>query len=339
MSGMKMAKASADDVNAATDVAGVLENLCKGYYPSKPDADDDDPMFFDPDDREHLRAFYDRVMSIVKPAPGSLFRVAGGMHTILANDVVDPDQDVLELHPRLDAALEAVESLTQIRASIAAYYDKQDDDTGRRSAAKSTEVQLVNDLLVLLNSMDALAVSAGADAERAIERARLAESRLESATQPLDEQMARLNQRVIELNAENTALRTALPFQVRVRPWMLQCFGAKIASDTVERNHRFYEEGTEYVQSKGMTASECHQLVDYVYSRPVGVPFQEVGGVMVTFAAACNAAGIDMHAAAEAELARISEPEMMAKIRAKQAAKPKHSPLPESPAAGSGAQS
>lgn len=53
---------------------------------------------------------------------------------------------------------------------------------------------------------------------------------------------------------------------------------------------------------------------------------------MVTLAALCLANTLDMHAAGETELARISAPAMVEKIRAKQATKPKHSPLPEAPA-------
>jgi len=53
-----------------------------------------------------------------------------------------------------------------------------------------------------------------------------------------------------------------------------------------------------------------------------------VGGVMVTLAALCLASGIDMYSAAERELARINQPEIVAKIRTKQAAKPTGSALP-----------
>lgn len=116
-------------------------------------------------------------------------------------------------------------------------------------------------------------------------------------------------------------------FQQRVQPWLLVCFGELIASDREERNHRFLEESLELVQSTGCTASEAHQLVDYVFGRPVGEPAQEVGGVMVTLAALCLANGLDMHDAGEVELARIWT--KVEAIRAKQAAKPKHSPLPE----------
>lgn len=115
-------------------------------------------------------------------------------------------------------------------------------------------------------------------------------------------------------------------FQARVKPWLLECFGESIASDQQERNHRFLEEALELVQACGCTATEAHQLVEYVYGRPVGEPSQEVGGVMVTMAALCLAHGMDMHAAGEAELARIWT--KVEQIRAKQAAKPAMSPLP-----------
>lgn len=115
-------------------------------------------------------------------------------------------------------------------------------------------------------------------------------------------------------------------FQQRVQPWMMACFGPEISADRIERNHRFLEEALELVQSLGCTASEAHQLVDYVFWRPLGEPVQETGGVMVTLAALCLANGLDMHECGETELARIWT--KVEAIRAKQAAKPKHSPLP-----------
>lgn len=128
-------------------------------------------------------------------------------------------------------------------------------------------------------------------------------------------------------NTDGSTEGEAEPFQARVEPWLMACFGAEIAADSEERNHRFLEEALELVQSTGCTASEAHQLVDYVFGRPVGEPAQEVGGAMVTLAALCLAKGLDMHDAAEIELARIWT--KVEAIRAKQAAKPKHSPLPQ----------
>jgi hypothetical protein len=116
-------------------------------------------------------------------------------------------------------------------------------------------------------------------------------------------------------------------FQDRVAAWMFACFGGAISADKTERNHRFLEESLELVQSLGCTSSEAHQLVDYVFNRDQGDVNQEVGGVMVTLASLCNASRLDMENAGNAELGRVWT--KIEKIRAKQAAKPKHSPLPE----------
>jgi len=126
--------------------------------------------------------------------------------------------------------------------------------------------------------------------------------------------------------AQQSAQAERAAFQQRVQPWMLECFGPAIAADTQERNHRFFEEATELVQACGMTQDEAHMLVDYTYGRPIGEKSQEVGGVMVTLAALCLAQDLDMHEAAETELARIWT--KVDVIRAKQASKPKGSPLP-----------
>lgn len=122
--------------------------------------------------------------------------------------------------------------------------------------------------------------------------------------------------------------------QQRVDKWLIACFGETIARDPIERNHRFLEEALELVQACGCTQSEAHQLVDYVFERAVGEKNQECGGVMVTLAALCLAQNLNMNAAAETELARIWT--KVEKIRAKQAAKPKHSPLPQAPRATQG---
>lgn len=128
--------------------------------------------------------------------------------------------------------------------------------------------------------------------------------------------------------APEVAVEPVKSYQQRVQGWMQECFGPLISSDTVERNHRFTEEALELVQACGCTADEVRRLVDYVFDRPIGVIAQEVGGVAVTLAALCSAYGIDMQYSAETELARILQPEMVEKIRAKQRRKPNFSPLP-----------
>jgi hypothetical protein len=128
--------------------------------------------------------------------------------------------------------------------------------------------------------------------------------------------------------AEKLPVLLAEPrYQQRVHDWILACFGEGIGADRIERNHRFLEEALETVQAGGCTRSEAHQLVDYVFDRPAGELWQEVGGVMNTLAAFCTAHGLDMAECGERELARVWT--KVEAIRAKQAAKPKHSPLPQ----------
>lgn len=115
-------------------------------------------------------------------------------------------------------------------------------------------------------------------------------------------------------------------FQRRVRDWVEAAFGRGVADDLKERNHRFLEEALELVQSTGCTREEAHMLVDYVFDRPVGETFQEMGGVLTTFHALAAAVGLNAAYAGEAELARCWE--NIEKIRAKQATKPRNSPLP-----------
>lgn len=121
---------------------------------------------------------------------------------------------------------------------------------------------------------------------------------------------------------------TSETFQVRVGRWLIRCFGKTISFDRLERCDRFVEEALELVQSCEYSAERAHALVDHVFGRPVGYAPQEVGGVMVTLAALCRAHGMDMDVSAEMELTRISAPDVVEKIRAKQAAKPTGSALP-----------
>lgn len=117
------------------------------------------------------------------------------------------------------------------------------------------------------------------------------------------------------------------PFQHRVDDWMFACFGVEISGDKQERADRFIEEALELAQTMpGFDAGRAHALVDYVFSRNTGERSQEVGGVMVTLAALCNAVKINMAEAGETELARVWT--KVEQIRAKQAAKPTGSALP-----------
>lgn len=120
-------------------------------------------------------------------------------------------------------------------------------------------------------------------------------------------------------------------FQDRVGDWMLLCFNQAIADDRLERSDRFIEEALELVQAGGYSADRAHALVDYVFGRPVGEMHQEIGGVMVTLATLCTAFGHSMVDEGERELKRILHPDIVEKIRRKQASKPVGSALPVPP--------
>lgn len=103
---MKMDKASERDINAAGDAMSVLSDISSGYYPKR-DGDECKDMFFDEEDPKHLRKFYDLMNATLEAAQGWPTRVIGGMCYVILfdkNRIVDPDADVLELHPRFAQA-------------------------------------------------------------------------------------------------------------------------------------------------------------------------------------------------------------------------------------------
>jgi hypothetical protein len=106
--GLLMAKASKDDLDMALDLAALMDNLGRGYYPAEKLADGEEaPTFFDAEDRDHLTHLHDLLLAI--EARGSLHRVAMGMGVLIdpKNAIVDPDLDHLALHARLKEGLEA----------------------------------------------------------------------------------------------------------------------------------------------------------------------------------------------------------------------------------------
>jgi hypothetical protein len=175
----------------------------------------------------------------------------------------------------------------------------------------------------------ALPQTGGSEVREALERLIEHAQNMEHAMHP-QEYMEHGPSQVVDAARQALALPVDgwRPFQERVGDWMQKCFTPEIAADRLERNDRFIEEALELVQSTGYCRERAHALVDYVFDREVGEPIQELGGVMVTLAALCNPNRLDMTACAERELERISQPEIVEKIRAKQKTKPAGSALP-----------
>lgn len=110
-------------------------------------------------------------------------------------------------------------------------------------------------------------------------------------------------------------------YQARIARWVRNVFGPEIATNKQERCLRLVEEAVELAQACEVDLAQLHKLLDYVYSRPVGDPAQEVAGTMVTLAAAASALDVDLQAVSLAEADRVETPEIIEKVRNRQAEK------------------
>jgi hypothetical protein len=119
-------------------------------------------------------------------------------------------------------------------------------------------------------------------------------------------------------------------FQSYVKSWLSKtfCFDQEYLT-TKMRAFRFLEEAIELCQAEGMSKEEMLSVLNYVDARPSGEKSQEVGGVMVTLAAYCAEARIDMKTEGWREFFRIDTETMRRKIREKQRWKPNGLPVPE----------
>jgi NTP pyrophosphatase (non-canonical NTP hydrolase) len=105
--------------------------------------------------------------------------------------------------------------------------------------------------------------------------------------------------------------------QIEIREWLCHRIGIPSQFESLEnRSQRFFEEATELVQVTGLTREQCHELVDYVYNRPVGQLHQEIGGVMVCLAALSERLDENMGVAFLDEIERVHKPEIIEKVRA-----------------------
>ncbi len=106
--------------------------------------------------------------------------------------------------------------------------------------------------------------------------------------------------------------------QQRVTSWVKKVFDDATRTNIKERALRVVEEAIELAQVCGVERSTVHRLVDYVYWRPAGEAWQEIGGIMVTVYAAAHALNVDGDTAFETELDRIQRPEVIERIQRRQ---------------------
>lgn len=92
--------------------------------------------------------------------------------------------------------------------------------------------------------------------------------------------------------------------QARVRDWVVTRLGSA-AMNPHERALRLLEEATELAQSLCVTRDEALRVVNHVHDKPVGLPVDELGGVIVTLMATASSCGLSLGECLTAELTRI----------------------------------
>jgi len=87
--------------------------------------------------------------------------------------------------------------------------------------------------------------------------------------------------------------------------WGAAAFGLDQITSVEQRGLRLIEKAIEAAQAAGCDSAMLHKMVDYVFARPSGDLYQELGGVSVCLLAMANAAGFSADDAEKLEIARI----------------------------------
>jgi hypothetical protein len=93
--------------------------------------------------------------------------------------------------------------------------------------------------------------------------------------------------------------------QAQIFAWTQRAFSEAQAISLPQRALRLLEEAVEAFQSVGGDPAMAHRLVDYVFSRPIGVLHQELGGVSVCVLALAAAAGLSADVEEHREVQRV----------------------------------
>lgn len=112
---MRMAKPSENDIDAAGELMQVLDAIDRRWGGPQPTADAPDDLFefldedgFDEDNDQHLRVLYNHLAKLLRKAPNFQGRVIGGMCYVIMydkNEIIDPNDDCIDLHPKLRGLL------------------------------------------------------------------------------------------------------------------------------------------------------------------------------------------------------------------------------------------
>lgn len=124
---MKMAKPSARDIEAAEELLQILQMIDARFGGpwANPEAGDslsellqDGEEEFDCDNTLHLQTLYNNLARLLRTAPNFHGRVISGMcHVIMyeKNEILDPESDCIDLHPRFQ---QMADQLIELQAKV-----------------------------------------------------------------------------------------------------------------------------------------------------------------------------------------------------------------------------
>lgn len=92
--------------------------------------------------------------------------------------------------------------------------------------------------------------------------------------------------------------------QLIAHKWCARVFGVEQSLCAEHRAIRFLEEAVELFQACGGSTAMAEKIVASVMAKPVGEPFQELGGVGVTLLALAASLGMSADGAEDRELYR-----------------------------------
>lgn len=130
---MKMAKASEADINMAMTMANILDDIERGYFPSKlaSDPESEESEWLETASCEQYERLIDGLKRVLNLS--SIFRVIWGMAVVCdpSNELLDPTSNVLAVHPKLKLALEQRDVLgTQAAKDVIAERQRQQSIEG-----------------------------------------------------------------------------------------------------------------------------------------------------------------------------------------------------------------
>ena len=122
---MKMSKATEQDIDAAINLSSFIDSLNSGFVPESALEDGCEHELLHMNDGEQCCRIVESLVGICRK--GSVGRVVWGMEVICdpRNEVIDPDADTLEIHPK---HLKAAQQRDALLSALSAMETDKDGD-------------------------------------------------------------------------------------------------------------------------------------------------------------------------------------------------------------------